>query len=416
MALFRAATRPLVHTPRSRVPSNSYCTPRWLNLNHNLFAFHKNLVEIESISGNEKHIGDWLSGSLKSQGYNVEKQYLPGQSERFNVLAWPGDQRDAKVMLTSHIDTVPPFIPYKRSRDGTISGRGAVDAKGSVAAQVLAVNDLLASSQISPSDVSLLFVAGEEVGGVGMQLANDLKLSPRAVIFGEPTVGKLVSGHKGIMVVQIHAKGRAAHSGYPWLGRSANNILLEAVTSIRNLETSLPQSEKYGKTTFNLGLMSGGTALGVVPESANAGIAVRIATGSPADIEAAITASVRSAMTPYMQEDTQLSDLVDLDFSASGYGPIDLDADVPGFDVTTVNYGSDIPWLKKTSEDQRRYLYGPGSIFVAHTDHEGLSERDLIEGQRGYERIILHALQTKSHTFLAPPYATRAFPHVNGFP
>lgn len=269
-----------------------------------------------------------------------------------------------------------------------------MDAKGSVAAQVLAVNSLLASAQISPSDVSLLFVAGEEVGGVGMQLANDLKLSPRAVIFGEPTECKLVAGHKGILVVQIHAKGRAAHSGYPWLGRSATDILVAAAAEIRKLEATLPQSPKYGRTTFNLGLINGGSALGVVADSAHAGLAVRIASGSPADIQTAILDCVRDAVAPFMTGNMDLSDIVELDFSASGYGPTDLDADVSGFDVTTVNYGCDIPWFKRTVKNQRRYLFGPGTIFVAHTDHEALSERDLTEGQAGYERIVLHALQT----------------------
>lgn len=76
------------------------------HLTHDLVNFHKNLTQIESISGNEKEVGDWLAASLKSQGYNVEKQYVSKDPERFNVLAWPGKTRDAQVLLTSHIDTV----------------------------------------------------------------------------------------------------------------------------------------------------------------------------------------------------------------------------------------------------------------------------------------------------------------------
>lgn len=76
------------------------------HLVHDLVAFHRNLTEIESISGNEKHVGDWLASSLKAQGYNVEKQYISKDPERFNVFAWPGDNRDAPVVVTSHIDTV----------------------------------------------------------------------------------------------------------------------------------------------------------------------------------------------------------------------------------------------------------------------------------------------------------------------
>ncbi|KAK5715162.1 hypothetical protein LTR15_010579 [Elasticomyces elasticus] len=400
MALFRHTSRllpPRLHTTVPQglqcLPARGYATRRKLNLTQDLLSFHKSLVEIESISGHEKPVGDWLAQSLQSQGYNVEKQYLSGHPERFNVLAWPGEERDAKVMLTSHIDTVPPHLPYKRSDTGIISGRGSVDAKGSVAAQVLAVNSLISNSQISPSDVSLLYVVGEEVGGVGMQLANDLHLRPQAIIFGEPTEGRLVAGHKGILVVHIRTKGRAAHSGYPWLGLSATDILVSAAARLRLLGESLPQSEKYGKTTFNLGLLSGGVALGVVAENASAGLAVRIAAGSPTEIQSAITTAVHEAVAPFITGDTKPADVLELDFSGPGYAPIDLDSDVPGFEVMTVNYGSDIPWLKKTVVDQQRYLYGPGTIFVAHTDHESLTEDELFGSVKGYEQIVLHALR-----------------------
>lgn len=80
-----------------------------LSLTHDLIAFHKNLTQIESITGNEKGVGEWLVSSLLSQGYNVEKQYVEKKPARFNVLAWPGKERDAKVLLSSHIDTVRPY-------------------------------------------------------------------------------------------------------------------------------------------------------------------------------------------------------------------------------------------------------------------------------------------------------------------
>lgn len=80
-----------------------------LSLTHDLISFHQNLTQIESITGNEKNVGEWLVSSLQSQGYNVEKQQVSADPKRFNVLAWPGKQRDAKVLLSSHIDTVRLF-------------------------------------------------------------------------------------------------------------------------------------------------------------------------------------------------------------------------------------------------------------------------------------------------------------------
>lgn len=71
-----------------------------------LFGFHKNLTQLESITQNEAAVGHWLASSLESQGYHVEKQFLQRNPDRFNVYAWPGENRDAKVLVTSHIDTV----------------------------------------------------------------------------------------------------------------------------------------------------------------------------------------------------------------------------------------------------------------------------------------------------------------------
>jgi acetylornithine deacetylase len=268
-----------------------------------------------------------------------------------------------------------------------------VDAKGSVATQIIAVNELLNAGTIHADDVAVLFVVGEEVGGAGMRAANDLDLHPQTVIFGEPTEGKLVSGHKGILQIVLSARGKSGHSGYPWLGRSANEVLVRSLSALMTLGEKLPQSEKYGITTFNLGRIEGGVAGNVIAETANASVAVRIAAGTPEVVEKAVTKAIHLAVQEFL-EDGKLKpeDVIDIDFSGQGYGPVDIDSDVPGFKVFTVNYGTDIPWLKKAVKDQKRYLYGPGSILVAHSANEEILESDLFAAVEGYQKIILHAL------------------------
>lgn len=261
-----------------------------------------------------------------------------------------------------------------------------------MAAQIVAVNKLLFEGKISPDDVSLLFVVGEEVGGAGMRKANDLGIKPKTVIFGEPTEGKLVSGHKGTMQMVMTAKGKSGHSGYPWLGRSANEVLVRALEPIITLGDKLPKSDKYGTSTFNLGRIEGGVASNVIAESATAKIAVRIAAGTPETIKKGVTKAVHHAVRDFLEGEMEPEDIIELDFSGKGYGPIDIDADVPGFEVFTVNYGTDIPWFKKTSKDMKRYLYGPGTIMVAHSANEKLKVDDLFESVKGYQKIVLHAL------------------------
>lgn len=69
---------------------------------------------------------------------------------------------DFRTIVTSHIDVVPPHIPYSISGN-TIYGRGSNDAKGSVATQIQAVEELRQSGKITDGDIGLLYVVGEEV-------------------------------------------------------------------------------------------------------------------------------------------------------------------------------------------------------------------------------------------------------------
>jgi acetylornithine deacetylase len=284
-----------------------------------LLALHRALVEQESITGNEYEVAQYLLFYLKQRNFTVETQEVTpatsSQKARLNVFAYVGQRRETRTLVTSHIDTVPPYWPYER-RGEEIWGRGSVDAKASVATQITAVQELLASGEIGEGDAALLFVVGEEVSGDGMRKANELDLKWDTVIFGEPTELKLASGHKGNMGLELKAKGKAAHSGYPELGKSANNMLIPALYALQNVE--LPSSEKYGNTTLNIGRIEGGVAANVIAENASAIIAIRIADGTPAEVEKI----VRDAIQKTGQE-------LDIDVHV-GYGPVPIDSDVEG--------------------------------------------------------------------------------------
>ncbi|KAG0650912.1 Peptidase M20 domain-containing [Hyphodiscus hymeniophilus] len=344
-----------------------------------LLRLHKALIEIESISGNEHEVGKHLVSYLESHNFTVETQDVPAvasdQRPRRNVLAWKGKQRKTRTLLTSHMDVVPPYWPYKREGD-EIWGRGSVDAKGSLATQIIAFEELYAAGGISEGDVALLFVVGEEQFGDGMKKANDLGMSWDTVIFGEPTEMKLASGHKGITGLQITAKGKAGHSGYPHLGKNANAMLIPALHALLNVD--LPWSEKYGNTTLNIGRVEGGVAANVIAEDAKATIAIRIADGPPEVVQKIVLDTIQKA-----------GEELDVTFTA-GYGPVFINSDVEGFETIVVNYGTDIPNLEG---DHKRYLYGPGSILLAHSDHEHISVSDLESAVEGYKALIKHSLK-----------------------
>ncbi|OTB11531.1 hypothetical protein K445DRAFT_77612 [Daldinia sp. EC12] len=368
-----------------------------------LVSLHKSLVEISSISGNESDVGNFLVNYLEARDFVVQLEFLPPTNPsnpgkpRFNVLAWPGPNRhpSPKVLVSSHIDTVPPFIPYSRSdenptADTVIAGRGSVDAKGSVAAQITALLSLLESGRIAGKEdsVMLLFVVGEETSGDGMRFFSETRgqLDPspdfKAAIFGEPTEGRLVCGHKGIFTCNITVTGHAGHSGYPWLGKSATEVLARGLVSV--LDTDLGSSEEFGNTTVNVGLFEGGVAANVIPEKATARLAVRVAVGPEIGGEKIVAERLQDVMRSVDE------DAFEFDCN-NGYGVVKCDCDVEGFETTTVNYGTDVHHL---AGNHARYLYGPGTIFVAHGPDEAIKLGDLETAVEDFKKLILHALES----------------------
>ncbi|KAH6993465.1 hypothetical protein EDB82DRAFT_499280 [Fusarium venenatum] len=338
-----------------------------------LLELHKSLVEQASITGSEKAVTDYLTTYLEDYGFTVETQTVA--KNRNNILAYYGDARKTRVLVTSHLDTVPPYWPYERRSD-EIWGRGTVDAKGSIASQVIAVRELQEKNMISTGDVALLFVVGEETGGDGMKAANDLGLSWESVIFGEPTELKLARGHKGGLRFTVRAKGKAGHSGYPETGSNAIDSLVRGLSVLQ--QADLPWSDQFGNTTINIGRIEGGVAPNVIPADASAIGSARIAAGTAEEMKHLVSQIVEASNAHLVVE-----------FSGYAVDPVPLDYDVAGFNTIVVNYGTDIPSLKGI---HKKYLYGPGSILEAHSDHEHLRVSDLEDAVKGYKMLVSHCL------------------------
>src|SRR5437764_12688487 len=98
----------------------------------------RELVEIESTTGNERAVGEFLLARLRELGWRAEA--MPVERHRFNVFATAADAAPDLVFST-HMDTVPPHLPA-REDDECIWGRGACDAKGIIAAQIAAAERL----------------------------------------------------------------------------------------------------------------------------------------------------------------------------------------------------------------------------------------------------------------------------------
>ena len=194
-------------------------------------ALTRQLVDIESITGNEALIGDVVHSELLRLGYQANK--LPVEGTRRNVYATSPQQPKPTIVFSTHMDTVPPFIPS--SEDATrIYGRGSCDAKGIIAAQIAAAERLRAEGIY----VGLLFLVGEERNSLGAQVANKQSPGCKFLVNGEPTENRMASASKGTLRVNVIAEGRMAHSAYPELGESAIDKLLEALNRLARDETA----------------------------------------------------------------------------------------------------------------------------------------------------------------------------------
>ncbi len=172
-------------------------------------------------------------------------------------------------MFSTHFDCVPPFFP-SRVEDGVLYGRGACDAKGILAAQVAAAERLRANGE---TRIGLVFVAGEERGSDGAKAANRIASKTRFLINGEPTDLRLGAATRGCFRVRLTATGKAAHSGYPELGESAIEKLLDCLMALRAADW--PSDPLLGTTHYTVGLINGGVAPNVIPPNAEAEVFFR---------------------------------------------------------------------------------------------------------------------------------------------
>ena len=333
----------------------------------NPFELTRALVDIESITDNEERVGEFLFEHLQAlasqYGGAVEK--MPVAGRRFNVFAHWGEP---VVTFSTHIDTVPPFFA-SREDDDYIWGRGACDTKGIIAAMIHAVQGLLASGI---RNLGLLFVVGEERNSVGAYTASKSPRGSKFLINGEPTEKKLALGSKGALRYEIIAKGRMAHSAYPELGESAIEKLLDALQDLRKIK--LPQDPILGTSTMNIGTITGGRAPNVIPDLAKAEIFIRLVDDGNA---------TRNNVAKAVGIQAEASEVLCIPAIRLG--------SMEGFETTVVSYTTDIPafggaWGKP-------FLFGPGSIHVAHTTEERIPKRQLIDAIKFYQRIASDLLE-----------------------
>lgn len=328
-----------------------------------VFELTRALIDIPSVTPEEAQVGgylfDHLSRLAASHNGIVEKHEV--EPNRWNVFAQFGDPI---VTLSTHMDTVPPFIP-SRIDDEFIWGRGACDTKGIIASMIVASERLL---ERGVRNFALLFVVGEERNSAGASYAARHPRGSKFIINGEPTSNQLALGSKGALRYELVARGRMAHSAYPELGDSAIDKLLDALDAVRKLK--LPIDPVLGPSTLNIGTIHGGRAPNVISDEARAEIFIRLV-GDSAGTKAALAEAAGNR--------------VELNFVLE-IPALHLTA-VEGLPTTVVAFTTDIPaFLGAWGQP---LLLGPGTIHVAHTLDERVPKKELLEAVEIYQQLVI---------------------------
>ena len=319
------------------------------------------LMSVDSTSGSETRLTRLFGDALAARGWSLTR--IPAPEGREVLLATAG--AGPYVTLSTHLDTVPPFLP-PRLDASRLHGRGSCDAKGIAAAMLCAGERLRAAG----SSVALLFVVGEETTHDGAHAANAWAVEHGfpsiALINGEPTESTLALGTKGAMRVVLRTQGTAAHSAYPHLGHSATRALVHLLAELDDL--IMPVDALLGETTINIGRLSGGVADNVVAPHAEARLMARLV--SEGD-------EVWARLHRWCAGRATLERGIEI--------PLVRLATVAGYPTSVVAFATDIPALPAWGAP---YLFGPGSIHVAHRDDEHVLIADLVAAVDSYERLV----------------------------
>ncbi len=328
-----------------------------------LLELVRSLVDIPSVTGDEAAIADFLHALLAGEQFDVRSQDV--EAGRRNLLAVLGDA--PAVILCTHMDTVPGWVAASED-DAHLYGRGACDAKGIMAAMIVAAGEL---RDEGAKDIGLLFLVGEETDSIGAKKANLLSPGPRFLIVGEPTGNKLATAHKGVLTLTLTAAGKAAHSAYPEQGESAILKLLDVLSDIRRLDFG--RDRVLGPTVMNVGRISGGTASNVIPAAAEAVLSFRTGV-SPDLVLSGLRAATAGRAAIAVRTKSQPQTL----FTVSGF-PSEL-----------MPYGTDIPYLTAFG---RPLLLGPGSVLDAHIENERVEKKQLEESVSIYKRLVRRLME-----------------------
>jgi acetylornithine deacetylase len=331
----------------------------------------------------------------------VRVDYQPGKT---NLWATIGPDIAGGIVLSGHTDVVPvdgqawtsdPFSAVERA--GKIYGRGTADMKGFLAACLALVPEFLGKPLKRP--IHLAFSCDEEVGCTGVRplieriVAGDL-LRPSAAIIGEPTLMKVVNGHKSTLSFVTEVEGHEAHSSLSHQGVNAIMVAGELISEITAIAGEMRErGDPTGRfdppySSVHIGTISGGTARNIVPRCCTFHWETRIIPGQDPDEIPERLDRLAETLLPAMQAvspttgiTTRRKNIVPPLMPVPGSPAEALALQLTGGnDTGAVSYGTEAGLFQVAGIPA--VICGPGSIEQAHKPDEfvAVSELERCEG------------------------------------
>ncbi len=355
--------------------------------------------------GEERAVADYVAERLRGCGATVELQPV-GDAGRVNVVArLRGARPGPTLMLNAHLDTVPPYGMSLRPRvvDGRLTGRGAADMKGALAAMI-AVVERLAGADFA-GELMLTGVAGEENGSPGMQALTAAGIGADFAIVGEPTMMRVGRAHKGAMWARATFRGVATHGSVPWNGVNAIQHAARFVTAVETGLTPVLSRRTHpllGPATVNVGVITGGDRPPMVPASCVVELDRR---WLPGEEHAGVLAEIRAVADGLRTADPRVDVTVD-EMDGTGtfvHAPLDCPAADPHLRMLCAITGDEPVGLQfwtdgalLAAHGTPAVVCGPGDIAQAHSLDEWVAVDQLERAATVYFACAARMLSVRS--------------------
>ena len=333
-------------------------------------------------SAGERNVAEFLGATAAQAGLDVSFQPIfPGRSNLLARLSPTGSMRQ-RILLAPHLDTVAgtpaQFNPQKKN--GRLYGRGTCDTKGSVAAMMSALCELVGSPQ-RPKETEITFVGliDEENAQAGSRALAAKGFHADLAVVGEPTCLKVVTAHKGSLWLRLMTRGQAAHGARPELGRNAVHSMARVVDFLQTKYARRLARKRHpllGSPTVSVGVISGGTQANIVPDECTVVVDRRTL---PGETEASVWRELRTLLNASGLEATCVDD------KQAPCLPLETDPKHPlvrrflqsvgQTRPAGVHYFCDAAVLAESGIPS--IAFGPGDIAQAHTANEWIALESL---------------------------------------